>query len=252
MNIQESVQSLRLCVLIPTYNNDKTLEKVILSALEYCPTVIVVNDGSTDNTVNILTSFQQNIIFISYDKNKGKGYALKKGFEATRKRGYHYVLTLDADGQHFAEDIPVFINKIQSTSDSLIIGSRDFNQKNINQGSLFANKFSNFWVRLQTGYKLPDTQSGYRVYPVKKMKKMLPFCRRYEAEIELLVRCAWRGIRLESVPIQVYYPKKEDRVSHFRPHQDFLRISLLNTLLCIISIVYGYPSLLIHRLNKRK
>jgi hypothetical protein len=134
----------------------------------------------------------------------------------------------------------------------LIIGSRDFNQKNINQGSLFANKFSNFWVRLQTGYKLPDTQSGYRVYPVKKMKKMLPFCRRYEAEIELLVRCAWRGIRLESVPIQVYYPKKEDRVSHFRPRQDFLRISLLNTLLCIISIVYGYPSLLIHRLNKRK
>ncbi len=251
MSSKEPIQSLQLCVLIPTYNNDKTLEKVIRSALAYCQTVIVVNDGSTDNTLTILDSLKQNIIFLSYDKNKGKGYALKKGMEEARKRKFHYLITLDADGQHFAEDIPLFINKICSTPDSLIIGSRNFNQENINRKSLFANKFSNFWVKLQTTYNLPDTQSGYRLYPIKRMKKMSPICRRYEAEIELLVRCAWRGIRIEPLQIQVYYPKKEERVSHFRPNYDFIRISLLNTVLCILTVFYGYPSLLIHRLIKR-
>ncbi len=243
-------QSSDLCVLIPSYNNEKTLKSIIDSVLLYCSDVIVVNDGSTDKTTEILNTYTETITVLSYPKNKGKGYALKIGLREARNKGFRYVLTLDSDGQHFADDIPNFIKAIEKHPDALLIGSRNLKQATMKQGSLFANKFSNFWVRMQTFYHLPDTQTGFRLYPLKKMKKILPFCSRYEAEIELLVRCAWKGITLISIPIQVYYPPVEERVSHFRPNRDFLRISLLNTLLCVLAVVYGYPSLLYHKIFK--
>ena len=247
----EQIEPLKLCVLIPTYNNEKTIRQVVQSVLMYCFHVIVVNDGSTDKTTDILTSFGDKITVLSYPENKGKGYALKTGFCEARKRGFRYVLTLDSDGQHFADDIPNFIHHIQQHPDALLIGSRNLNQPNMKQGSLFANKFSNFWVRVQTGYNLPDTQTGYRLYPIEKMKYLLPFCTRYEAEVELLIRCAWKGIKLIPIPVQVFYPAREERVSHFRPQRDFIRISLLNTVLCFFAVFYGYPSLLFYKLTKR-
>ena len=232
-----------MCVLIPAYNCEKTIENVVKSVLQYADNVIVINDGSTDNTENILSSFGEQIIFISYKKNKGKGYALKQGFCEANKRGFSYALTIDSDGQHLAEDIQTFVNEIVKQPNSLIVGARPFDHPNMPQGNIFANKFSNFWFTLQTARKLPDTQTGYRLYPLKKMGKMKPFTNRYEAELELLVRCAWRGIRIDSVPIQVHYPTKEERISHFRPKKDFFRISLLNTLFCLLAVVYGYPSM---------
>jgi glycosyltransferase involved in cell wall biosynthesis len=243
-------QSSDLCILIPTYNNEKTLKSVIDAVLLYCSDIIVVNDGSTDGTTEILNAYIDTITVLSYPKNKGKGYALKTGLREARQKGFRYVLTLDSDGQHYAEDIPNFVKTIQKHPDTLLIGSRNLNQPNMKQGSKYANRLSNFWFTVQTGKILPDTQTGYRLYPIWEMKKILPFCSRYEAEIELLVRCAWKGIRLIAIPIQVFYPTKEERVSHFRPSRDFLRISLLNTLLCVLAVVYGYPSLLYHKIFK--
>lgn len=250
MNSLEQCNVLKIAVLIPTYNNEKTLPSVIDTVLLYCSDVIVVNDGSTDGTTEILNAYIDTITVLSYPTNKGKGYALKTGLREARQKGFRYVISLDSDGQHFADDIPNFIKAVEKHPDALLIGSRNLNQPNMKQGSLFANKFSNFWFSMQTGKVLPDTQTGYRLYPLRKMKKMLPFCSRYEAEIELLVRCAWKGISLIAIPIQVYYPPVEERVSHFRPNRDFLRISLLNTLLCFLAVVYGYPSLLYHKIIK--
>jgi len=242
------IRELEICVLIPAYNCEKTITTVVESVLQYTSDVIVVNDGSTDNTENILSSFGERITLISYRKNKGKGYALKQGFDEASKRGFSHVLTMDSDGQHLAEDIQIFVDAISLCPNRLIVGSRSFDHPNMPQGNIFANKFSNFWFTLQTAHKLPDTQSGYRLYPLKKMKKMRPFTNRYEAELELLVRCAWKGIRIDSVAIQVHYPAKEERISHFRPKKDFFRISLLNTLFCLLAVIYGYPSMLIRRL----
>ena len=102
-------QSSDLCVLIPSYNNEKTLKSIIDSVLLYCSDVIVVNDGSTDKTTEILNTYTETITVLSYPKNKGKGYALKIGLREARNKGFRYVLTLDSDGQHFADDIPNFI-----------------------------------------------------------------------------------------------------------------------------------------------
>jgi hypothetical protein len=117
----------------------------------------------------------------------------------------------------------------------------------------FANKFSNFWFTVQTAYRLRDTQNGFRLYPLSAMKGLHPLSSRYEAELEMLVRAAWKGIRIIPVPTLVYYPLEGERISHFRPGMDFFRISVLNTLLTLLAIVYGYPSMfLIGATHRRK
>ena len=230
----------RTCVIIPTYNNDSTLSAVIADVEQYTSNIIVVNDGSTDNTAIILASLPH-IDIISYSKNKGKGWALRKGFEKAVESGYTHAITIDSDGQHFAGDLPVFMDKLQLAEDAIIIGARNMNQSSVPGKSSFGYKFSNFWFKIETGINAPDTQSGYRLYPVALMKDIHFFTRKYEFEIEVLVRAAWKGIKIESVPVLVYYAPKEKRISHFRPFKDFFRISVLNTFLVLIAFLYIKP-----------
>jgi uncharacterized protein (DUF2062 family) len=126
-------------------------------------------------------------------------------------------------------------------------------QASVPGGSSFGNRFSNFWFKIETGISCPDTQSGYRLYPLKPLKNMRFITRKYEFEIEVLVRAAWKGVKIESVPVTVYYAPKEERISHFRPYKDFFRISVLNTILVLISLLYIKPRDFIRTLfNKKK
>lgn len=234
------------CIILPTYNNGKTLRQVIKDVLELTSHIIVVNDGSTDQTSTVLASFP-GIEIVSYPKNRGKGYAIHAGFKKARQLGYHYAITMDTDGQHFATDIPVFWEVIEKNPEALVVGSRSLAQENMPGKNSFANRFSNFWYHLQTLNKLPDTQSGFRLYPIHRMRKMRFFCRRYEAELEMLVRVTWRLIPVIPVKINVYYAPDSERISHFRPFWDFFRISLLNTLFTICAILYFYPKKLVSR-----
>lgn len=245
-----SFSNLRLCIVIPTYNNATTLSNVVESALKHCSAVMVVNDGSTDSTPSLMNQLDDRVIRIGYKKNRGKGYALKVAFDQAAQAGYDYVLTMDADGQHKADDLPAFAKAVEEHPDTLLVGSRNLHAPNMPEQNTFANKFSNFWFTVQTAHKLPDTQSGFRVYPLKRMRSLRPFTNRYEAELDLLVRSVWRGIPVYPVPIHVYYPPAEERVSHFRPRADFFRISMLNTLYCLLAIVYGYPSMWLRKIFK--
>ena len=229
-----------VCVIIPTYNNHDTIRKVVDDALTYCDDVIVVNDGSTDGTKDILDTISA-IQIVSYETNRGKGYALKKGFMYARDKGYAYAITIDADGQFYARDILNFLKANQQHPGALIIGQRIFKGAERTRGSKFANGFSNFWFCIQTGRKFKDTQTGYRLYPIKKLKGVSLLTSKYEAELELLVFSSWHGIEIVPIDVDVYYPPKEERISHFRPATDFFRISLLNTVLCFLAVVYGLP-----------
>jgi len=240
----------KICVVIPTYNNAGTLQDVVERALQFCKDVIVVNDGCTDTSADILAPFGSKIIVVCYEKNRGKGFALKKGFEKAKQLGFDHAITIDSDGQHFPEDIPLFINALDQHPNALIVGSRNLNEENMPGKNTFANKFSNFWFKIQTGVKLPDTQTGYRLYPLKNLPNLRFLTSRYEAELELLVGAAWRGVDLIPIKINVFYPKAEERVTHFRPFWDFLRISVLNTFLCILAMFYGLPSRLIRRARR--
>ena len=249
INYIQLAEKLQCCVIIPTFNNANTLQAVIDDVRKYVSVIVVVNDGSTDKTSDVLSACS-GVTVISYKPNKGKGYALRKGFKHAVASGFRYAITLDSDGQHMAADIPLFLDEIQRYPESLIVGSRLLMHENMPGGSTFANKFSNFWFRLQTGVNLPDTQSGFRLYPLNKIADMHFVTNRYEAELEMLVRAAWRGINLINIAIRVYYPPVEARVSHFRPYKDFFRISVLNTFITIIAFVYAYPAKLISRLMR--
>lgn len=238
--IQAKFKQLQVCVIIPTYNNQGTVAAIITDVLAYTNQVIVVNDGSTDGTQAIIQSFPQ-IQSVSYTQNVGKGWALRKAFEFAIEQGYQHAITIDSDGQHFASDLPAFIEKLEQEPDSLIIGSRNMEQSSVPGKSSFGHKFSNFWFWVETGIKCPDTQSGYRLYPIHLLKNTKYVTRKYEFEIEVIVRAAWKGIKIDWVPVTVYYAPKETRISHFRPFQDFSRISVLNTILVIITFAYIKP-----------
>ena len=228
-----------ILAVIPTYNNEKTLARVIGDVRRYCTDVLVVNDGSTDSTAGIIAG--AGVGSISYAPNRGKGYALRRALRYAAEHGYRYMLTIDSDGQHYASDIPKFVEEIAKTPDALLVGARNLRSDNMPGKNTFANKFSNFWFRVETGIRLDDTQSGFRLYPVRRMKGMRFATRRYEFEVEVLVRAAWRGIEVRNIPVRVFYPEKAERVSHFRPGKDFTRISILNTLLVLGALLFYYP-----------
>jgi glycosyltransferase involved in cell wall biosynthesis len=250
-SLKEKVDVLKACVIIPTYNNAATLATVIEDVAQYSDHIIVVNDGSTDNTAEIVNQFPA-VQFINYKKNVGKGWALRTAFKYAISKGYKYAITIDSDGQHFAKDLPAFINKLEEEPNAVIIGARNMGQASVPGGSSFGNKFSNFWFKVETGITSPDTQSGYRLYPLEPIKKMKFITRKYEFEIEVLVRLAWKGVKVISVPVTVYYAPAAERVSHFRPFKDFFRISILNTILVLITALYIKPRDIIRTLFSPK
>ncbi|KQT21997.1 glycosyltransferase [Chryseobacterium sp. Leaf404] len=247
--VQNAFYKRKICVLIPTYNNEKTLRRVIEGVLEYTQNIIIVNDGSTDSTSEILKNYTQ-LTIISLPENKGKGNGLKVGFRKALELGFDFAITIDSDGQHYPDDIPVFVEALSDENeDVLLIGNRNMSQDGIPRKSSFGNNFSNFWFWFETGIRLQDTQSGFRLYPLHKIPKKY-FTPKFEFEIEIIVRTAWKNISVKNVPVKVLYDPAE-RVSHFRPFKDFTRISILNTILVIITLSYIKPRNFIHNFRKK-
>lgn len=246
--IQERLKKVSCCVIIPTYNNVQTVAAVIEDVKKYCRDVFVVLDGPTDGTAELVNSISD-IQIVQYTPNQGKGYALRKGFEAARNQGFRHAITLDSDGQHYAKDIVTLLDEIEKKEDRLIVGSRKMEGADQNKKSGFANRFSNFWYKVETLHSLPDTQSGYRLYPIARMKGMRFLSTKYEFEVEVLVKSVWRGISVDSVPVDVYYPPQSERISHFRPGPDFTRISILNTYLVICAVLYGHWAVIFRALT---
>lgn len=239
--INQQLIDLNCCIIIPTYNNEKTLRRVIDGVLDYTKSILIVNDGATDSTPLILKNYPA-LEQIHFPKNQGKGSALRAGFKKAEELGYDYAITIDSDGQHYPDDFGVFLEALEQAEnkDTLLIGARNMTAAGAPKGNSFGNKFSNFWYWFETGISLQDTQSGYRLYPVKKINEKNYFTTRFEFEIEVIVKAAWNGVDVKNVPIKVLYDKDE-RVTHFRPYKDFARISVLNTYLVIVALLYIKP-----------
>lgn len=250
--IAQRLKHLKCCVVMATYNNEMTLPRILDGVLSFTEEIILVNDGSSDLTVELLVNYPQ-VTQIHLPKNKGKGNALKTGFKKALALGYERAITLDTDGQHYPEDLPNFVKAIETLEDknSFLIGDRNMNVADVLESSARGNRISGFWVRSVTGLKLTDTQSGFRMYPIKVLQKInfLRWTKKFEFETEVIVRAHWRGINVVNIPINVLYPK--DRVSHFRPFMDIARIVVLIIGFLIIKGVYIMPRDYFRRLKKK-
>ncbi len=236
----ELFERLKCCVIIPTFNNARFLNALFDEVVRLGAQVIVVNDGSTDETESILSSYPS-LKVITFPENTGKGAALRAGFKQALDMGFDHAITFDSDSQHRAADIPAFLEVLEEEAPLLIMGSRVLDKDNVPLKNRFANRFSSFWFRVETGIRLRDTQSGFRLYPIRELEGTRLVSGKYEFELELLVKTAWKRIPIKEIPIQVHYPVQGERISHFRPFQDFMRISLLNFMLLFLGLVYYRP-----------
>lgn len=237
--LTDVLQPIAACAIVPTYNNEATLRRVLDGLAALTEHILVINDGSTDGTAGILAQYPD-IRTIHLPQNSGKGYALQTGFAEAARAGYRYAVTIDSDGQHYPADLPVFVDDIIANGDAVLIGARDMAHEDVPGKSSFGNRFSNFWFWFETGIRLQDTQCGYRLYPLAALQGIRFYTRKFEFEIEVIVKAAWRGAAVRNVPVRVLYDPAE-RVSHFRPFRDFARISVLNTWLVTVSLLYIRP-----------
>ncbi|MFP4169375.1 MAG: DUF2062 domain-containing protein [Desulfonatronovibrionaceae bacterium] len=217
----------KLLAVIPVYNHPETVRFIAEALLDAGLEVLVVDDGSTSETGPLLQGLDLEII--RHSRNMGKGRAILTGADFARSRGKTHILTIDADGQHPPQETVKLIAEMEKDPLAVVIGARKFPEKNVPGASRFGRSFSNFWLRVQTGARVSDVQSGFRIYPVILLTTLKTREKGYAFEVEILVRALWAGFNVREVPVEVHYPSPEKRISHFDKFRDNLRISFLNT-----------------------
>lgn len=226
---------LRTAIVIPVFNHGSTLAEVVSKAGNVHETVIVVDDGSTDLGTNMLAGLGTQII--RHPVNLGKGAAILSGAKRARELKMSHIVTMDADGQHDPADFQHFSRMIERFPHAIIVGKRDLKEAAAPRSSRIGREISNFWLRVETGKKLGDAQSGFRAYPVSLFESLSLKERGFPFEIEVLVRAAWAGIELKDVNINAYYAEGKKRISHFKLFKDNVKLSRLNTRLFIRSLI---------------
>ncbi len=243
-------KNIKITVLIPVYNHPETIKSVIVETLKYHPDIIVVDDGSDVEVAGMLSDL--NVTVIRHNRNMGKGAAILTGSSKAFDLGYSHIITIDADGQHDPSDLPHMLSAIEQNHHAIIVGKRAFERADVPGASVFGRKFSNFWLRVQTGKTVGDSQSGFRAYPLAILNELNLYEKHYSFEVEVLVKAIWSGIDIIDIDINVYYPPADKRVSHFRGFKDNLRISLLNTRLTMRSILpWPHKKILFDKENEK-
>lgn len=221
--MQQEKNNNNFAIVIPAYNEEATIRDVAQAALNQCEKVIVVDDGSVDKTVEELDALP--ITLIKHKVNKGKAASLWDGFMAAIELDVDAIITIDGDGQHSAEDIPLLLNKAKVYPKDIIIGARLADKSVIPAKRYYANKFANFWIAWAAGYPIADSQSGFRLYPKALFDNLsISIEHSFVFESEILIKAAQLGVYSHPVKIPAVY-KKGARPSHFRGVHDIILIT---------------------------
>jgi glycosyltransferase involved in cell wall biosynthesis len=214
----------RFAVVIPVYNHALNIEKVARQALKLGFPVVVVDDGSTDQTADIVRRVP-GLHRLRHAVNAGKGAALRTGFEAAAEFA-DWAITIDADGQHRPEEAGRLVAAAMEGPRAIVVGQRQgMIDRHVPWTSRFGRGFSNFWVWAAGGGKRTDSQSGFRIYPLPEVFGLDVKARRFQFEVEVLAKAGWQGLPVKEVPVSVDYHPGAPRISHFRPFVDFCRNS---------------------------
>jgi glycosyltransferase involved in cell wall biosynthesis len=223
-------------IIIPVYNHEHAVSDVIRKALCLNYPVFVVNDGSTDSTADRIRNLD-GIRLLQHKENRGKGAAILTGF-AQAAQVADWAITIDADGQHDPQDALRLIRAIPDNARPIVVGKREgMLGAHVPWTSRFGRGFSNFWVFLSGGPRITDSQSGFRIYPLPEAMDLNVTAKRYQFEVEILVKARWRKIPVIEAPIRVRYAPGKERISHFRPFIDFVRNTTTFTRLIFQRIV---------------
>ena len=217
-------------VIVPTYNNGRTLASVLERIDNLGLPVIVVNDGSTDKTIHILAGWQSvglkspaSKIVVEHPRNLGKAAALQKGFSIAKEAGHTHAVTIDSDGQLDPEQIPDLLALAQRHPGALVLGVRDAGRPDYPVKSRWGRELSNFLIRLECWQRIMDSQCGLRVYPLAMVGSLRCRARRYGYETEIITRAIWAGWEIREMPARCRYFPRGERMSHFRPWLDTAR-----------------------------
>jgi len=213
---------LEVAALIPAFDCEATIAEVVRGARQSIGRVLVIDDGSSDQTEERARVAGAEVI--RQPVNRGKGVALLTGMCFLLDQGVTHALTLDGDGQHLAGEIPALLRAAEAEPAALVTGARQIEPGTVKPIRLFGNRFANRWVEIACGQALPDTQSGFRVYPLPSTLALGTRARHFAFETEVLIRAARAGMRIRSVSVATFYPPAHERVSHFRPVVDTIRI----------------------------
>ena len=205
---------MKVCLLLPAYNESKTIGQIIQEISEFISEIVVIDDGSSDETAEIASA--SGVVCLVNATNRGKGNALRKGFVYAIEQGYELVFTMDSDGQHDPADIPRFLEHFDRTHPDILIGARE--TKNSRTSMPLHRRINNRLISYVgsklCGQRVLDFQSGYRLIRIDVLRQVHLETERYETESELLIKAGRIGFRIESLPIQTRYG---DEVSHIKP-----------------------------------
>jgi len=216
-----------IAVVIPAYNEAATIRDLAIRTLTFVDKVIIVDDGSTDDTIDCLKDL--NVTIIEHEVNKGKGESLWDGMRYALDMGVNAIITLDNDDQHSPEDIPALLDKYEQNPNTLVIAARLLNRQNAPRARLFANQFADFWVSWASGQCIYDSQSGYRLYPAALLNAVTvphDYTRGFVFESEIIIESCRKKFACVAVPINSVYHSNA-RASHFRPVLDIAKIVLM-------------------------
>ena len=215
---------LKVCVLIPAYNEEKHIGAVVREVLEYCPDVVVIDDGSPDDTDRVAAEAGATVL--EHVHNQGKGAALQTGFDYARANGYDLAITLDADGQHAPSDIPAFLQAYERTHSPVLVGNRMGNVADMPWNRRFVNRFMSDLLSRVMGQYVPDSQCGFRLYHRSAFPEG-PYdahSQRFAAESEILLRLSLQGRKIGAVTIQTIYRDEKSKVNPFFDTIRFFRM----------------------------
>lgn len=212
-------------VIIPTYNNPKTITKVAQDVIEHGYELIIVDDGSYSNVDDLIKPHPK-ITILRHETNLGKGQAILTGAKKAKELGYEYFVTMDGDGQHLAREIYKLL-EARTEHKQLVVGARNFEIDNVPVKSKAGRAFHNFCVRINCGYDISDSLTGFRLYPVSILDLDIN-TKGFSFEIEVLVKHYRKYKNITDTTIECYYPTPEERVSHFDNYKDTIRFVLMH------------------------
>lgn len=215
---------MKICLLLPAYNEASVIGDIISASLTFVEAIIVVDDGSSDDTSHIAQN--SGAVVLQHESNLGKGMALRTGFEYALKEGYELIFTIDADGQHEPADIPRFLAKLQHDNPDILIGARITERWNMPLHRRLNNRLISRVGSWLCGQKVVDFQSGFRLIKSAVLRSVTLETSRYETESELLIKAGRLGFRIDSLPIRTIY---NGEISNIKPLRE---IFLFTRMLC--------------------